>query len=490
MLLSAFPSANSMGEEIKEACGIFGVYNHPDSAYLTFLGLQALQHRGQESCGIVVSDGTNMRHRVRMGLVATNFSPEHFPSTNSNGETLTGHIANGHTRYSTTGSSRIENAQPLLLDIKYGPVSLAHNGNITNAEVLREELKQRGADFKGTTDSEVIGKLIAFSSSPNLQGAILETLPKLEGSFSLVITSKDALYAVRDPNGFRPLCFGYRDGAVVVASESCALDVVKAAINREVHPGELIIVDKESAATESGYRSEWIVPKIIIKPSLCLFELIYFARPDSIINGVSVAEVRRRLGQQCAKEHPVEADIVVPVLDSGLYAAQGYAQQSKIPLELAYVRNHYVHRTFIHPNQSERAKQINLKLNIIKPLVKGKRVIVVDDSIVRGNTASSRVAEFKACGAAEVHMRVSCPPTKHPCFYGIDFPTSKELIASTKTIDQIREYIRADSLGYVSMDGAIEAAKGAAGGFCTACWTGKYPTKLTDASKGLAGQKC
>ncbi|HSU73207.1 MAG TPA: amidophosphoribosyltransferase [Candidatus Binatia bacterium] len=475
--------------EIKEACGIFGVYSHPDAAYLTFLGLQALQHRGQESCGIVVSDGTVMRHRVRMGLVATNFAPEHFPGKNSNGEALYGYIASGHNRYSTTGSSRIENAQPLLLDIKYGPVSLAHNGNITNAEKLRNELKQRGADFKGTTDSEVIGKLIAFSSSPTLQGAIMDALPRLEGSYSLVITSNDALYAIRDPHGFRPLCFGYRDNAVIVASESCALDVVNATLNREMSPGEMIVVDKDSWQTEARYRSEWIVPKEITKPSLCLFELIYFARPDSIINGISVAEVRRKLGQQCAREHPVEADIVVPVLDSGLYAAQGYAKQSGIPLELAYVRNHYVHRTFINPSQQERAKQVNLKLNIIKTLVKGKRVVVVDDSIVRGNTASSRVAEFKACGAKEVHMRVSCPPTRHPCFYGVDFPTSKELIAANKTINQIQEHIRADSLGYVSMDGAIEAAKGVASGYCTACWTGKYPTALTDASQGLTVQK-
>lgn len=481
-----------MGEGLKEECGLFGVYGHRDSAYLTYLGLQSVQHRGQESCGIAASNGYDIVDRLRMGLVAGNYDKRHFPGRNggSGEETLEGHIANGHTRYSTTGASHIRNIQPLILDIKYGKVAISHNGNITNALVLREQLKNRGADFKTSTDSEVIGHLIAFSKARTLEGAIANALPQLEGSYSLVITSKDMLYAARDPQGFMPLSIGYKANAMFVSSETCAFDAVKAKLDHDINPGELITIDEESVKTVQGYRSRWFVPKNIINPALCLFQLIYFARPDSIINGIAVAEVRKELGRQAAREHPVEADIVVPVLDSGLYAAAGYAEESGIPLELAYVRNHYVHRTFINPNEKDRRDQVNLKLNIIKSMVKGKRVVVVDDSIVRGNTSRNRISEFKECGAKKTHMRVSCPPIKNPCFYGIDFPTRKELIAANKSVEEIRKYIAADTLGYVSMEGTLTAVKKVAKGFCTACWTGEYPTKLTDLKKGLIGSKC
>jgi amidophosphoribosyltransferase len=481
----------SSGEGLKEECGLVGVYGHKNAAYLAYICLQALQHRGQESCGIASSDGRDIHDRLRMGLVAGNFERSHLLSINGNGRTLEGYVANGHTRYSTTGASHIKNVQPLLSDTKYGKIAISHNGNITNGEYLKHQLKQRHGGFKATTDSEVIERLIGTSTARTLENAIVDALQQLEGSFSLVISSENALYAARDPHGFMPLSIGYLGNAVVVASETCAHDAVKAKLERDVSPGELIIIDRESFNTRQGYRSEWFVPKDIIKPSFCLFQLVYFARPDSVVNGISVAEVREELGRQAAREHPVDADMVVPVLDSGLYAAIGYSKESGIPLEFAYVRNHFVHRTFMNPVAKDRAGDVNLKLNVIKSKVKGKRVVVVDDSIIRGTTSRNRIADFMDSGAKEVHLRISCPPTKHPCFYGIDFPTEKELIAANKSIEAIRRHVRATSLGYVSMEGALSAAGNVAKGYCTACWTGNYPTKLTDVRKGFVmGVKC
>lgn len=479
-----------MGDGLKEACGVFGIYGHPSAAYFAYRGLQALQHRGQESCGIVSSDGgSDFYERIRMGLVAENFKKDNFPGIHSNGDALKGHLAVGHTRYSTTGNSSIKNAQPLVLDIKYGKIALAHNGNLTNGLMLREQLKRRGADFKSTTDSEVIGHLIAHSKSETLDDAIGDALQQLEGAYSLVIASPQSVYAARDPNGFRPLSIGYVDDAVVVASESCAFDMIDATLVRDVRPGELITMNAETLQTDDRFSHNWFVPKSIVKSALCLFELVYFARPDSVINGTSVARVREAMGRQLYQEHPVEADIVIPVPDSGNRAAIGFSHASGIPYDEGFVRNHYIHRTFINPDSNDRRDQARMKLNVVKDLVAGKRVVVVDDSVVRGTTARNRVSVLKECGAKEVHLRVSCPPHKHGCYYGIDFPDSKELIAVTHSPEEIRKFISADSLGYLSMEGALAAAKNVADGYCTACWTGKYPTSLVDVDKGLVSAK-
>jgi amidophosphoribosyltransferase len=478
-----------MGDGLKESCGVFGIYGHPSAAYLTYRALQALQHRGQESCGIVSSDGFSFYERIRMGLVAENFKKEHFPGINGNGEALKGHLAVGHTRYSTTGNSSIKNAQPLVLDIKYGKIALAHNGNLTNGLMLREQLKRRGADFKSTTDSEVVGHLIAHSKSETLDDAIGDALQQLEGAYSLVIASPQSVYAARDPNGFRPLSIGYVDDAVVVASESCAFDMIDATLVRDVRPGELITMNADTLQTDDRFAHHWFVPKSIVKPALCLFELVYFARPDSVIHGVSVARVRQEMGRRLYEEYPVDADIVIPVPDSGNNAAIGFSHASKIPYTEGFVRNHYVHRTFINPDSNDRRDQARMKLNVVKDLVAGKRAVVVDDSVVRGTTARSRVSILKDCGAKEVHLRVSCPPHKNGCYYGIDFPDSNELIAATHSLNEIRDFVGANSLGYLSIEGALAAAKNVADGYCTACWTGKYPTSLVDIDKGLVSAK-
>ena len=487
-----------MGEGLKEACGLFGVYGHPDAAYLTYLGLQAEQHRGQESCGIVSSDGNELYKRIRMGLVAPNYSKENFPGRNgNNSEVLYGPIAGGHVRYSTTGKSKIENAQPLVLTIKYGQITIAHNGNLTNANFLRDDLMQRGADFKSTTDSEVVGHLIAHSKSKNLESAIVDALQQLEGAYSLIITSKDSLYACRDPQGHRPLSIGRLDKAILIASETCAFDIINAQWERDINAGELISIDSQSFNSGKGYRAQQVVPSTEIHHAMCIFEHVYFARPDSRIRGHYVSDFRIAFGKQLAREYPVEADLVVGVPDSGLYAAQGYSEESKIPNRSAYVRNHYVGRIFINPVDEERGVQVNMKLNLIKDWVKGKRVIVVDDSIIRGKTSRAKIKDFRNAGAKEVHLRISCPPTKHPCYYGIDFPKKEELFAGSRTVEEIRKELGADTLGYLSLEGMLAAAnevdpgilvaaKGKSG-YCTACWTGVYPTKLTDKE---IGKKC
>lgn len=479
-----------MGEGLKEACALFGIYGHPDAAYLTYLALQAQQHRGQESCGIVSSDGNKLHKRIRMGHVAPNYSKEHFPGKNGNhSEVLHGYIANGHVRYSTTGESKIENAGPLVFGIKKygGQITVAHNGNLTNTEALKDEPDMQSADFKTTTDSEVIGKLIARSKADNLEDAIVDALQKLEGAYSLIISSKDSLYACRDPQGHRPLSIGRLGKEILIASETCAFDVLNATWERDLAAGELVSINPQTFEQGKGYSTRQYIPSSKINYATCLFELVYFARPDSMFNGIPIADFRIEFGKQLAREYPVEADMVIPVPDSGSQAADGYARESKIPLVDAYVRNHYVGRTFINPDDAEREPQIDMKLNLIKPWVKGKRVVVVDDSIIRGKTSRRKIHNFRDAGAKEVHLRISCPPTKHPCYYGIDFPNKKELIAAEKSIEDIRKEVGADTLGYLSLEGMVAAAKRAAPGFCTACWTGVYPTKLTDKE---IGKKC
>ena len=441
-------------------CGIFGVFGHPNAAVLTYYGLFALQHRGQESAGIVTTTGpgaTFQQHRD-MGLVSQVFGQEEL-------ERLKGTRAVGHTRYSTTGTSTIKNAQPFVVDCLRGQLAVAHNGNLINAAVLRDELERKGSIFQTTADSEIILHLLAQPTQNG--GSSLSALRRLEGAFSLIIMSERELIAVRDPFGFRPLALGKLDGAYVLASESCALDLIHAKFIREVEPGEVLII------SEDGLRSEW--PFRDEQQAFCMFEYVYFARPDSIIGGVNVAKVRTEMGRELARRYPVDADIVVPVPDSGNYAALGFAQELGIPYEHAFVRNHYIGRTFLQPSQLIRDFDVRVKLNLIKEAVEGKRVVVVDDSIVRGTTARARVVNLREAGAKEVHMRVSCPPHRFACHYGIDFPDPEKLIANQLSMEQICEYLGVDSLGYLDLEGMVRATGKPVNQFCLACFTGKYP---------------
>jgi amidophosphoribosyltransferase len=380
---------------------------------------------------------------------------------------LVGNCAIGHTRYSTTGSSRLKNAQPLQVDYSRGSIAIAHNGNLINALLLRDELEAHGSIFQTTIDSEVILHLLADPKYAHFEDALVDTLQKLKGAFSLLILREDELIGVRDPNGFRPLCLGKLDKAMILASESCALDLLGAEFVREVEPGEVVIINRD------GLRSLKPFPKT--QPSHCIFEHVYFARPDSIIFGESVHQVRQRLGRQLAKEHPADADCVIAIPDSGNSAALGYSLESGIPFEIGMTRNHYVGRTFIQPSQQTRDFQARVKFNPVKAAIAGKRVIVIDDSIVRGTTCKSRLKSIRAAGAKEIHMRVSCPPIMNPCFYGIDFPTRGELIACTHTLEEIRKFLEVDSLGFISLEGMLGAVKGNKANYCTACYSGKYP---------------
>ena len=440
-------------------CGVFAVYGHPNAAVLTYYGLFALQHRGQESAGIVTATGPNtpfICHKG-MGLVSQVFSPENL-------EGLKGTRAIGHVRYSTTGSSNITNAQPMVVDCARGQLAIGHNGNLVNAGVLREELEQAGSIFQTTVDSEIILHLLA---KPGAADTVLSALRRVHGAFSLVLMGEREIIGVRDPLGFRPLMLGKLDGAYVLSSETCAFDLIHAEFVREIEPGEVVIID------ENGIRSEW--PFETAKKSFCIFEYVYFARPDSIINDINVAKVRTAMGRELARLHPADADLVVPVPDSGNYAALGFAQELGIPYEHAFVRNHYIGRTFLQPTQLIRDFNVRVKLNLIKEAVKGKRVVVVDDSIVRGTTARARVVTLREAGAAEVHMRISCPPHKFACHYGIDFPDPANLLANQCTLDQIREYLGADSIGYLDVPGMVRATEQPADSFCMACFTGEYP---------------
>jgi amidophosphoribosyltransferase len=446
-------------DRFKDACGVVGILGSPEAPNLTYLCLYALQHRGQESAGIVASDGETLHVEKAMGLVADVF-------TEARLRKLKGSLAVGHVRYSTTGSSQLKNAQPILATCRHGMVALAHNGNLVNADVVRADLEAQGSIFSSSTDSEVIVHLIARSKSDDLVEATAEALGHLSGAYSLVIMNEREMLGIRDPRGFRPLSLGKLGDTWVLASESCAFDLIEAKFVRDLEPGEFLHI------TPHGTKSYYPLPSAL--PAQCIFEYIYFARPDSILFGQNVARVRKALGRQLAEECPVEADLVIPVPDSGVPAALGYSERSGIPFDHGLIRNHYVGRTFIEPKQNIRHFGVKIKLNPVRELLEGKRVIVVDDSIVRGTTSRKIVSMVRSAGAREVHMRISAPPTVSPCFYGIDTPTRKELIASSHSVDEICTYIRADSLGYISMDGLLKAA-GKDSGFCHACFSMQYP---------------
>lgn len=455
-----FQTLNS-GNRHKPAheCGVFAVFGHPDAAMLTYYGLFALQHRGQESAGIVTAKGSDSPFATHkgMGLVSQVFTPMDL-------ENLVGTRGIGHVRYSTTGSSTRRNAQPFVVDTARGQIGIAHNGNLVNAAELRSELEAKGSIFQTTVDSEIVLHLLA---QPHKKAGALSVLRRLEGAFSIVIMGEREIIGFRDPHGFRPLSIGKKDGAYVLASESCAFDLIQAQFVRDVEPGEVVIIDN------AGLRSEWPFRKA--RSAFCIFEYVYFARPDSNIFGTNVGSVRVEMGRELARQAPCEADLVVPVPDSGIYAALGFAEELAIPYYPAFVRNHYIGRTFIQPTQRIRDFNVRVKLNLIGEAVRGKRVVVVDDSIVRGTTARARVVNLREAGAAEVHMRISCPPHKFACYYGIDFPDPEKLLANQCTREEIRKYLGADSIAYLDVDAMVRATKRPAGDFCTACFTGDYP---------------
>jgi amidophosphoribosyltransferase len=454
-----------MIQKQKEYCGVFGVYDHSEAANLTYLGLYALQHRGQESAGIVSSDGKILHVHREMGLVADVFSVETLKK-------LKGNLCIGHVRYSTSGISEKKNAQPLVFSYSRGGIAVAHNGNLVNAGNVRERLESQGRIFQSDSDTEVIIHLMAMSGQPLLMERIIEALHQVRGAYSLLFLSENELIAVRDSSGFRPLVIGQKDGAYVFSSETCALDLIGADYLREVEPGELILINKE------GIRSVSIFPAV---RRACVFELIYFARPDSIVFGREVYEVRKQLGKQLAREHPVDADMVIPVPDSGMPAAIGYAEEAGIPFEMGIIRNHYVGRTFIEPEQSIRDFGVKIKLSSLKRFLQGKRVVMVDDSIVRSTSARKITMMVRNSGAKEIHFRVSSPPIIYPCFYGIDTPTREELVAASHQVQEIGKFITADSLGYLSLEGLRSSVEDRSGDFCYACFTGHYPIHCSPA---------
>lgn len=450
-------------------CGIVGIYNHPEAATRAYLALHALQHRGQESAGIVSSNGAKLFAHRRMGLVADIFTEPVL-------KRLPGKNAIGHVRYSTTGDSELKNAQPFVVDYSRGGLAVAHNGNLVNAERIRAELEAHGAIFQSTMDTEVLVHMIASSRRNDLVDRITDALGQIAGAYSLVFLTETRLIAVRDPHGWRPLIIGRIGNSFVVASETCALDLIEAEFVREVEPGEIVVFDRE------GMRSIKPLPTLQ-KKAMCIFEYIYFAKPDSHIFGRDVYPMRKGFGHQLAKEHPVPADVVIPVPDSGLPAALGYAEESGIPFEMGLIRNHYVGRTFIEPKQSIRHFGVKLKLNPVVEVLKGKRVVVVDDSIVRGTTSKKIVELIRSAGAREIHMRISAPPTRWPCYFGIDTPNREELIAAQMSVEEVRRFIGADSLGYLSEKSLYWFEKNPGEWFCDACFTGNYPVPIADQSK-------
>jgi amidophosphoribosyltransferase len=468
-------------DRFHDECGVFGVFGHPEAANLTYLGLYALQHRGQESAGIVSSTGTDLYMHKAMGEVEEIFQPRVLSK-------LPGNSAIGHTRYSTAGDKALLNVQPIMIDCNKGKMAVAHNGNLTNASDWRRRLEHRGSIFQTNSDTEVIVHLVARSQARNLPAALGDALNQVEGAYSLVVLTADELYAVRDPRGFRPLALGRIEGhdgedTWLVASETCAFDLLNAQYVREIEPGEMLRISK--AGLETIHYSP---PK---PHQYCIFEHVYFSRPDSTVFGRSVNESREMLGRLLAREHPVEADMVVPIPDSGVPASIGFALESKIPFRMGLIRNHYIGRTFIEPSQAIRNFGVKLKLNPVRSLIAGKRVVLVDDSIVRGTTSRKLVRMMREAGAKEVHMRISCPPTVSPCYYGVDTPTKEELIASSNTPEEIRKYLGADSLGYLSLQGLRQAVNDTEGKFCTSCYTGVYPTDLVQLEvreNGVAGK--
>lgn len=452
--------------KINEKCGVFGIYAPGRRvAEIIFYGLQALQHRGQESAGIAVSDGEDILILKDLGLVSQVFNEQNIAP-------LQGHIGIGHTRYSTTGMNIWKNSQPLYRMFKNESFAIAHNGNLINVKEIRNEQIKKGINFETTTDTEVIASFIESSEKENIEDAIKEATGKIKGSYSLVILTKDEVFGIRDPHGFRPLVLGSLEGSYVIASETCALDIIDAKFIREIDPGEIIVVDKD------GMRSQMMLP--VDRISMCVFELIYFARPDSYIHNKNMFEVRHRLGQELAKESPADADIVIPVPDSGTPAAIGYSAESKIPYAEGFIKNRYIGRTFIQPKQETREISVRLKLNPLRDIIRGKKLVVVDDSIVRGTTSKKIVKMLYSAGAKEVHMRITCPPLLYPCYYGVDMATRKEFIANHKTLEDIREFLKVDSLKYLTMGGLVKGVGESKEKFCFACFNGEYPVQIPE----------
>jgi len=454
---------NTMFDKFKDECGVFGIFGHPEAANMTYLGLYALQHRGQESAGIAASDAQQVRISREMGYVADIFDGVTLAN-------LPGPLSIGHVRYSTAGESKLLNAQPILIDCAHGQIALCHNGNIVNARELRDDLVQQGSIFQSNSDTEVILHLYARSRARSVEDAIVESVAQVQGAFSLVMLTKDKLIAVRDPHGFRPLALGRLGDAYVICSETCAMDLIGATYERDVQPGEIVIISAD------GIKSLKPFPPAPL--AHCIFEHVYFARPDSYVFGRSVNEVRTELGRVLAREQSVDADVVVPVPDSGVCAAMGYHEESLVPLRMGLIRNHYVGRTFIQPQASIRHFGVKVKLNPVRSILAGQRVILVDDSIVRGTTSRKIVRMVRAAGAKEVHIRISCPPTISPCFYGVDTPRKSELIGATHTIEEIREFLEADSVAYLSLDGMLSAVNSERSSYCTSCYTGIYPVEF------------
>ncbi len=474
--LQAWPDEDVPFDKLREECGVVAIYNHPDAARQVYLGLYALQHRGQESAGIASADSENLWNIKGMGLVAEIFTDDVL-------DKLPGPLAIGHTRYSTTGDSALLNAQPIRVESTKGLIAIAHNGNLVNLGGTRTRLEREGAIFQTTSDSEIIVQLIAHSQEPTLIDAIADSLRQVEGAFSIVMMTRDRIFAARDPHGFRPLSMGRvrnEDGSetVVFASETCAFDLLRATYERDVRPGELVMVSSEGVSSRQ-YASG-------VEQASCVFEHVYFARPDSRIFGRWVQESREEMGRQLARESGVPADLVVPVPDSGVTAAIGYAAESDIPFRFGLIRNHYVGRTFIEPEQRVRDFGVKLKLNPVRNLLEGKRVILIDDSIIRGTTSRKIVRMVRGAGAKEVHLRISCPPTISPCFYGVDTPRKRELIAASQSVETICKFIEADSLAYLSLEGLLHSC-GETGDlrYCTACYTGNYPTAWVDVDEIL-----
>jgi amidophosphoribosyltransferase len=453
----------------KEECGVFGIFNHEEASRLTYLGLYSLQHRGQESAGVVSSDGEKLYQHRGMGYVSEIFGQEQLSR-------LPGRASIGHVRYSTAGTVSLREAQPFLVDGYRGQIALCHNGNLPYASEVRSQLELDGAIFSSTSDTEVVLHKIARSRAPDLVGAIVDTFTEVEGAYSMLFLTPESLIAVRDPRGFRPLCLGQLGDSYVVASETCAFDLIDATYLRDVQPGEVLIIDREGLHSSFPLKKE--------KPALCIFEHVYFSRPDSLVFGQSVNKSRHKMGQQLAREHPADADIVVPVPDSGVAAAIGYASESGLKFRFGLVRNHYIGRTFIEPKQAIRHFGVKIKLNPVRDLIEGLRVVLIDDSIVRGTTSKKIVQMVRQAGAREVHVRISCPPTVAPCFYGVDTPTRDELIASNLTVEEIARFIGADSLGYLSLEGMLRSCGDRLGNrHCTACYTNNYPIQVTSSAR-------
>ena len=454
-----------MLDKLHEECGVVGVYGHPEAANLVYLGLYALQHRGQESAGIVASTHSKMHLELGMGLVADIFDPGRLMK-------LPGPLAIGHNRYSTAGKSELVNAQPCMINYAEGSLALAHNGNLVNAQTIRKSLASKGAIFQSTNDSEVIVHLMAQAKSASFVDRAAEALRQVSGAYSLVLMTENELLAARDPRGFRPLCLGKLEGAYIVASETCVMDLIEAEFIREIEPGELILINENGLQSFFPFKKE--------ETKHCVFEHIYFARPDSFLFGEHVYMARKEMGKAMAQESPADVDLVVPVPDSGVVSAMGFAEESNIPFEMGLIRNHYVGRTFIEPQSQIRNFGVKLKLNAVKNLIEGKRLAIIDDSIVRGTTSRKIVKMILESGAKEVHLRISSPPILHSCFYGIDTPNKEELIAHTNTLEETRQYLGANSLSYLSINKMLEVLQNGKNKFCSACFDGNYPVPITD----------